>query len=105
MCHVNRRPLVAHVDDADSQFGTMIPDRLDVAALQAEYPIHAASLEEAGDPGAYRVLVGSEVVDGLAHDAFSLKHIAAGRHARLSSTSVRSLRCSTLPVAVRGMSS
>ena len=49
--HVHGRALVAHVDDADAEPREMVPDRLDVAALQAEHAVDAARLEEARDPG------------------------------------------------------
>jgi hypothetical protein len=77
---VDRGALVAHVDDAEAAARHVIPDRLDVAALQAEDAIDAARLEEARDPGRTRGLVGIEV-DG-AHGGGSI-----------------------LPVAVRGISS
>ena len=44
--HVDRRDFVAHVDDADAELGRVIPDRLDVAALQAEDAVDAARLRE-----------------------------------------------------------
>jgi hypothetical protein len=88
MRHVDRGALVAHVDDADAAACHMIPDRLDVAALQAEDAIDAARLEEARDPGRTRGLVGIEV---------------DGAHGGGSEQRVLSTRCMILPVAVRGI--
>ena len=48
--HVHRRDLVTNIDDADAELRGMIPDRLDVAALQTENAVDAARLEEARDP-------------------------------------------------------
>ena len=59
--HVDGGALVAHVDDADAEPRDVVPDRLDVAALQAEHAVDAARLEEARDPGGAGVLVGVEV--------------------------------------------
>ena len=42
--HMDRRGLVANVDDADAKLRGMVPDRLDVPALQAENAIDAARL-------------------------------------------------------------
>ena len=60
--HVHGGAFVAHVDDADAQPGDVIPDRLDVAALQAEDAVDAARLEEARDPRRAGLLVGVEIV-------------------------------------------
>ncbi len=49
MRHVDRGALVAHVDDADALGVEPHPDRHDVAAAQAEHPVDAARLQEAGD--------------------------------------------------------
>ena len=51
MRHVHRGALVAHVDDADALLRDVVPDRLDVPALQAEYAIDAARFEKSRDPG------------------------------------------------------
>ena len=42
--HVNRRGLVANVDDADAELRGMVPDRLDMPALQTEDAVDAARL-------------------------------------------------------------
>ena len=47
--HVHRRTFVAHVDDAHVQLREVVPDRLDVAALQAEDAVDAARDQETGD--------------------------------------------------------
>ncbi len=47
--HVHRGAFVAHVDDAHVQLRQLVPDRLDVAALQAEDAVDAAGDEEAGN--------------------------------------------------------
>ena len=47
--HVHRRAFVAHVDDAHAALRQLVPDRLDVAALQAEHAIDAARDEEVDD--------------------------------------------------------
>ncbi len=44
MGHVDGRALVSHVDDADALAAAEIPDRLDMAALQAEDAVDAARL-------------------------------------------------------------
>lgn len=62
MGHVDGRALVAHVDDADPEPGAMVPDRLDMPALQAEDAVDAARLQEAGDPGGDRPGIGVEVL-------------------------------------------
>ncbi len=51
MCvrHVHRGALVAHVDDSHSELRQVVPDRLDVASLQAEHAVNAARDEEAGN--------------------------------------------------------
>ncbi len=47
--HVHGRALVAHIDDAHTELRQVVPDRLDVAALQAEDAIDAAGDEKARD--------------------------------------------------------
>ena len=47
--HVHRRALVADVDDAHAEPGELVPDGLDVAALEAEHAIHAVVAQEARD--------------------------------------------------------
>src|SRR5262245_19548591 len=49
MRHVHRGAFVAHVDDAHVELCQVIPDRLDVAALQPEDAVDAARHQEAGD--------------------------------------------------------
>ena len=49
--HVHRGAFVAHVDDADALARDVVPDRLDMPALQAEDAIDPADLEKARDPG------------------------------------------------------
>ena len=61
MRHVHGGALVAHVDDADALLRDVVPDRLDVAALQAEDAVDAARLEEARDPGGAGLRVGVQV--------------------------------------------
>ena len=52
--HVNRRALVAHVDDAHTALGQAVPDRLYVTALQAEYTVDAACDEKVHDAVGHR---------------------------------------------------
>ena len=52
MRHVHGGPLVTHVDNADAQPRRMIPNRLDMATLQAEDAIDAAFLQRLVDPAA-----------------------------------------------------
>ncbi len=59
--HMDGRAFVAHVDDADALARHMIPDRLDMAALQAEDAVDAARFEKTRDPGRARGFVGIEV--------------------------------------------
>ncbi len=47
--HVHRGALVAHIDDAHAELVQVVPDRLDVAALQAEDAVDAAGDEKARD--------------------------------------------------------
>jgi hypothetical protein len=44
--HVHGGALVAHVDDADVPLRQLIPDGLDVTALETEHPIHVAGDEK-----------------------------------------------------------
>ena len=60
--HVHRRGLVANIDDADAKLRGMIPDRLDVAALQAENAVDSARLQETRDPSGAGIVVGIEVL-------------------------------------------
>ena len=97
MGHVNRGTLVAHVDDPDSLPGDVIPDRLDMAALQPEDPVDATGLEEACNPGGAGLLIRIEILRldcGLAHELTPVGVYF-----------VRRTRCRIFPVAVRGMSS
>ena len=60
--HVNRGALIANVDDADALPGDVIPDRLDVAALQTENAIDAARFQEPGDPAGAGSFIDVEVL-------------------------------------------
>ncbi len=51
--HVHRRAFVAHVDDAHSALAELVPDRLNVAALQAEHAVGAAGEQEIDDEFGY----------------------------------------------------
>ncbi len=64
--HVDGRSFVANVDDADAFARHVIPDRLDVAALEAEDAVDAARFQKARDPGRGGGLVGVEV-DEVGH--------------------------------------
>ena len=66
-------PSCAHVDDANAVPRDVIPDRLDVAALQAEDAVDAARLEKARDPG------GADSSSGVAVDAGFHAHLLLGR--------------------------
>jgi hypothetical protein len=46
---MHRRPLVANVDDLYAQTGNLVPDGLDVAALQAKESAHATLVKETRD--------------------------------------------------------
>ena len=95
--HVDRGAFVAHVDDADALPRDVIPDRLDMAALQAEDAVDAARLEKARDPGRAGLLIRVEILRldrGLAHELTPVGVYF-----------VRRTRCRILPVAVRGISS
>ena len=102
--HVHGGALVAHVDDADAEPRDVVPDRLDVPALESEDAIDVARLQEARDP--FRAAIGRAVeVDGLGHmcpppAAVGLRQFVEQVPANLW----RSTRCRILPVAVRGMS-
>ncbi len=49
MRHVHGGPFVAHVDDAHPALTQLVPDRLDMPALQSEYAIDAAGEQEIDD--------------------------------------------------------
>jgi hypothetical protein len=40
--HVDRGALVADIDDPEAEPGGVVPDRLDVPALQPEHPVDSA---------------------------------------------------------------
>jgi hypothetical protein len=66
MClrHVDRGPLIAHVDDPDALRVKAHPDRHDVAAAQGKDPVDPACPEKPGDaPGG---AVGRELHHGWA---------------------------------------
>ena len=50
LAHVHGGALVAHIDDADAAAAKVIPDRLDVAALQPIDAVDAACHEKIRDP-------------------------------------------------------
>ncbi len=60
--HMDRGAFVAHVDDADALPRHVIPDRLDMPALQPEDPVDAARLEKARDPGRAGLLIRIEIL-------------------------------------------
>ena len=47
--HVHRRAFIAHVDDAHVALRQLIPDRLDMSALEAEHAVDLASDEKLDD--------------------------------------------------------
>ena len=61
---------------------SMVPDRLDVAALQAEDAVDAARLQEARDPGGAGVQIGVEV-DRAARCVAAHRSASAGRAVQL----------------------
>ena len=67
MCHVHGGAFVAHIHDAHAELGQVVPDRLDVAALQAEDAVDAACDEEARHP------FGDAAVRGRAHGQVSFE--------------------------------
>ena len=69
MRHVHRGPFVAHVDDANAAARDVIPDRLDMAALQPEDAVDAARREKPRDPGRAGKLIRIQVLhcDGRFH--------------------------------------
>jgi hypothetical protein len=79
MRHVHRRAFVAHVDDADSPPREVIPDRLDVPALEAEDPVDPACLEHMSDPGGHAVLVPVQVLS-VGHRLLPCDLSASGQH-------------------------
>jgi hypothetical protein len=60
--HVHSRPFIANVDNPDAIAGDVVPNWLDVAALQTENPINPACLEKARDPCRTTVFAGTEVL-------------------------------------------
>ncbi len=75
MRHMHSRSLVANVDNADALSRHMVPDRLNVSALQAEHSIDAPCGQKARDPGGARVLIGVQVLrrwKRLGHACLSL---------------------------------
>ena len=74
--HMDRGAFVAHVDDADALPRDVIPDRLDMPALQPEDPVDAARLEKAGNPRRAGLLSAFRsscvwILRGLSHDLTS----------------------------------
>src|SRR4029077_18013483 len=71
MRHVDGGGFVPHGDDAGGEARHAVPDRLDVAAMEAEHPVDAANFEKARDPGrACRVVgvaIGWLAIDRIAH--------------------------------------
>ena len=67
MRHVDRRGLVANVDDTDAQLRGMVPNGLDVPALQTKNAIDAARLQEPRDPGRAGVVICIEVFGACRH--------------------------------------
>src|SRR6185437_1222212 len=92
--HVHGGAFVAHVDDADALTGDMVPDRLDVAALETEDAVDAARLQEFRDPGGAGLRVRVEILN--------VGHVVS--FVADASCCILSSRCWILPVAVRGMS-
>src|SRR3974377_2599251 len=101
MRHVHGGAFVAHIDDLDTLARDMIPDGLDVAALQAEYTIDAARLEEAGNPGGGGQRVGIEVLLGGERLVHGGSFPAPPSAWRLSFCK-RRRRCRIFPGGVRG---
>src|SRR5258708_10398280 len=64
--HVHGCGFMADVDDTDALAGHVIPDWLDVAALETEDAVNATGFEKARDPGGGSGIVGVEV-DGVGH--------------------------------------
>jgi hypothetical protein len=94
---MNGGAFIAHIDDADSLAGDVIPDWLDMPTLQSENSIDATGLEEARNPGRAGLLIRIEILRldcGLAHELTPVDVYF-----------VRRTRCRIFPVAVRGMSS
>ena len=60
--HVHGRPFVAHVHNADALQRHMVPDRLDVSTLQAEYTVDAARFQKSRDPGSAGQCIGVQVL-------------------------------------------
>jgi hypothetical protein len=65
--HVDRCGLMANVDDADAKLGGMVPDRLDMPALQTKDAVDAARLEEASDPGRAGFVISVEIIGACRH--------------------------------------
>jgi hypothetical protein len=62
MRHVHGSSFIAHVDDADAVARDMIPNRLDVSALQSEDAVDTPALEESRNPCRGAVLAGAEIL-------------------------------------------
>ena len=62
MRHMHSGAFIANIDDADAGARDMIPDRLDVSALQPEDAIDAPTLEESRNPGRDAVFTGTEIL-------------------------------------------
>jgi hypothetical protein len=58
---MNSRPFVANVDDPNAVSGDMVPNWLEVAALQTENSINSALFEKARNPRRTAVLAGTEI--------------------------------------------
>ena len=108
MRHVHGGAFVADIDDADAEPRDMVPDRLDMAALQAEDAVDAARLQKARDPGCAGLFVGIQIL-GRGHGPIPLCARVLCARARLSGRCRRAGGAARgeefFPVAVRGISS
>ena len=103
--HVDRRGLVANVDDADAKLRGMVPDRLDVPALQAENAVDPARFQETRDPSRAGITIGIEIFGACRHLVPPDRLRSLCRWAPQPKIIAFSLRCKFFPVAVRGISS
>ena len=65
--HVNGGGFMTDVDDPDPKLRSVVPDRLDMSALQSEDAIDPALLEETRDPGRAGIVIGIEISGARGH--------------------------------------
>ena len=103
VCHMDGRTLVPDIYDANSLPSDMIPNRLNMTALQTKYAVDAARLQKSGNPGRAGLFVGIQVL-GYRFLPFENATTTPRASAGLRFCNSRRTRCKIFPVAVLGIS-